>query len=33
MRLGPLFLAAGAEATEAHLTRLGALARPCRVPA
>ena len=33
MRLGPLFLAAGVEATEAHLTRLGALARPCRVPA
>jgi NTE family protein len=33
MRLGPLFFAAGAEATEAHLSRLGALARPCRAPA
>ena len=33
MQLGPLFFAAGAEAAEAQLPRLGALARPCRVPA
>jgi NTE family protein len=33
MHLGPLFFAAGAEAAEAQLPRLGGLARPCRVPA
>ena len=33
MQLGPLFFAAGAEAAEAQLPTLGALARPCRVPA
>jgi predicted acylesterase/phospholipase RssA len=29
MHLGPLFFAAGAEAAEAQLSRLGSLARPC----
>ena len=33
MQLGPLFFAAGAEAAEAQLPRLGAVARPWRVPA
>ena len=33
MRLGPLFFAAGAEAAQAQLPHLGAIARPCRAPA